>query len=137
MKKLCIYLLFLITQLIANGQQAAEYYYVEAFNKMSDMLVGRDTLSIKKAVFLAEWAYYEGRLDYKTDFCDEIDRIIDFVRLFYEVNKLSTFKTGKQMALNEYFLGLTQEMDINHMYMITKHYQRMKVYGKNNLYLEF
>ena len=50
-----------------------EDYYITAFNEMSDMLAGRDSLSIKRAVYFAEWAYYEGKLDYKTDFCDEID----------------------------------------------------------------
>lgn len=65
-----------------------EDFYVSAFNVMSDMLSGRDTLSIKRAAFLAEWAYYEGKLDYKADFCDEIDRITDFVRLFYKANNL-------------------------------------------------
>lgn len=83
----------------------AEDYYVTAFNKMSDMLAGRDTLSIKKSVYLAEWAYYEGNMDYKTDFCDEINRIANYVRLFYDFNKLSSYKTGKQMALNEYFFN--------------------------------
>jgi len=81
----------------------AEDFYVSAYNEMSDMLAGRDTLSIKRAVYLAEWAYYEGNLDYKSDFCDEIDRIINFIRLFYDVNKLDSYNTGKQMALNAYF----------------------------------
>ena len=82
-----------------------EDFYVSAFNVMSDMLSGRDTLSIKRAVFLAEWAYYEGKLDYQVDFCDEIDRIKDFVNLFYKVNNLKSYKTGKQMALNAYFFS--------------------------------
>ncbi len=33
-----------------------------------------------------ESAYYEGKLDYKTDFCDEIDRIIIYIGLIYEAN---------------------------------------------------
>ncbi|MCM1519830.1 MAG: hypothetical protein NC098_03515 [Lachnoclostridium sp.] len=70
---------------------------------MSDMLTGRDSLSIKRAVFLAEWAYSEGNLDYKTDFCDEIERITVFLNKLYHVNGLNKYKTGKQMALNEYF----------------------------------
>ena len=37
----------------------AEDYYITAFNEMSDMLAGRDSLSIKRAVYFAEWAYYE------------------------------------------------------------------------------
>ncbi|MBO5243143.1 MAG: hypothetical protein J6B36_02815 [Muribaculaceae bacterium] len=104
MKKLWVYFLFLFLHLSAHARtMMAEDYYITAFNEMSDMLAGRDSLSIKRAVYFAEWAYYEGKLDYKTDFCDEIDRITSFVRLFYDVNKLSSYKTGKQMALNAYF----------------------------------
>ncbi len=104
MKKLGLYFIVLLFQLSVNAQnKIAENYYVSAFNEMSDMLAGRDSLSIKRAVYLAEWAYYEGNLDYKTDFCDEIDRIVKFLKLFYDVNKLRSYKTGKQMALNEYF----------------------------------
>lgn len=67
------------------------------------MLSENNSHSIKRAVFLAEWAYFEGKLDYQTDFCDEIDRITKFVLLFYKINNLREYKTGKQMALNEYF----------------------------------
>ncbi|MDE5555789.1 MAG: hypothetical protein K2J10_11500 [Muribaculaceae bacterium] len=75
-----------------------------AFNEMSDMLAGRDSLSIKRAVYLAEWAYYEGKLDYKTDFCDEIDRIVKFIRSFHEINQLESYKTGMQMAISSYIV---------------------------------
>lgn len=76
MSRLWLYLLLFPLQLLVKAQSmTAEDYYVHAFNEMSDMLAGRDTLSIKRAVYLAEWAFYEGNLDYKTDFCNEIDRI--------------------------------------------------------------
>ena len=76
MKKVWLCFLSLLIQLSLHAQsRTAEDYYVAAFNEMSDMLAGRDRLSIKRAVFLAEWAYYEGNMDYKADFCDEIDRI--------------------------------------------------------------
>ncbi len=105
MKKLWLHIfLVLLSHLSVEAQNVtAEDYYVSAFNEMSDMLAGRDSLSIKRAVFLAEWAYYEGNLDYRTDFCEEIDRIVKFLNLFYVVNELSSYKTGKQMAMNEYF----------------------------------
>lgn len=75
MRNVCLYFVFLLIQLSLQAQsKTAEDYYVSAFNEMSDMLDGSDSLSIKRVVFLAEWAYYEGKLDYKTDFCDEIDR---------------------------------------------------------------
>lgn len=106
MKNVLLYLPLLMPLLSVHAQtMEAEDYYVTAFNEMSDMLGGRDTLSIKKSVFLAEWAYYEGNLDYNTDFCDEISRITDFVLLFYKVNKLESYRTGKQMALNAYFFS--------------------------------
>lgn len=92
MKKLWLYLLLFPLQLSVKAQSTtAEDYYVSAFNEMWDMLAGRDSLSIKRAVFLAEWAYYEGKLDYKTDFCDEIDRIKRFILSLYAVNKLHTY----------------------------------------------
>lgn len=104
MKKIYLSLLFLLFQLSAIAQtMKAEDYYSAAFNEMSDMLLGRSKLSIKRAVYIAEWAYYGGKLDYKKGFCDEIDRIVTFVNLFYDTNKLASYKTGKQMALNEYF----------------------------------
>ena len=105
MRKSLAYLLFLLSQLPVYAQNMrAEDYYVSAFNEMSDMLAGRDTLSIKRAVYLAEWAYYEGNLNYETDFCDEIDRIKTFIRSFYAANKLHKYKTGMQMAITSYIV---------------------------------
>lgn len=58
MKKLILLFAILSIYRAANAQQmTAEDYYVAAFNEMSDMLAGRDSLSIKRAVYLAEWAY--------------------------------------------------------------------------------
>ncbi len=106
MKKVWLYILFLYIQLSAQAQsKIAEDYYVSAFNEMSDMLAGRDSLSIKRAVFLAEWAYYEGKLDYYIDFCNEIDRIKTFIRSFYAANKLQAYKTGMQMAITSYMVS--------------------------------
>lgn len=106
MMRLWLCLLLFPLQLSVQAQlRIAEEYYVSAFNDMSDMLAGRDSLSIKRAVFLAEWAYYEGNLDYKTDFCDEIDRIKRFILSFYSVNKLHTYKTGMQMAISSYIVS--------------------------------
>lgn len=105
MKRVLLYIIFISAQLSIQAQlKTAEDYYVLAFNEMSDMLAGRDSLSIKRAVFLAEWAYFEGKLDYKTDFCDEIDRIKTFIRSVYVVNKLHTYKTGMQMAISSYMV---------------------------------
>jgi hypothetical protein len=87
-----------------HGQtKRAEDYYISAFNEISDMLESPDSMSIKRATYLSEWAYYEGRLNYMEDFCYEIDRIANFITAFYLVNRLDLYKTGKQMAINEFF----------------------------------
>lgn len=106
MRKVLLYTISFLVQLSTLAQsKKAEDYYISAFNEMSNMLAGRDSLSIKRAVFLAEWAYYEGKLDYKADFCDEIDRIKAFIRAVYAVNKLHTYKTGMQMAISSYMVN--------------------------------
>ena len=102
-----IIVIILLSVVIQNESQAQnkrpEDFYETAYHELCRMLEGSDSLSIKKAVYISEWAYYEGGLDYHKDFCDEINRIVGFVNLFYKVNKLEKYKTGKQMALNEYF----------------------------------
>lgn len=106
MKKFWLCIILSLLQLSTLAQEKiAEDYYVSAFNEMSDMLAGRDSLSIKRAVYLAEWAFYEGKLDYKTDFCDEIDRIKTFILDLYKENKLHTYKTGMQMAISSYIVS--------------------------------
>lgn len=106
MRKVGLSLIFLLLQLSCIAKtKIAEDYYLIAFNEMSDMLAGRDSLSIKRAVFLAEWAYLEGKLDYKNDFCDEIDRIKTFIRSVYDSNKLHTYRTGMQMAISAYMVS--------------------------------
>jgi hypothetical protein len=76
--------------------------YNAAFLEISDMLDGRQPLSIKRAVFLAEWAYLDGKLDYE-EFCKTIDNAADFVKRFIRANAMEKYKTAKNMALIEYF----------------------------------
>lgn len=93
-----------ISNLLAQPLKPEDYYNI-AYTKITSMLEGKDSLSIKYATFLAEWAFYEGKLDYNKNFCDEIDRITKFIIKFYHANNLSRFKNGKQMALNQYFFN--------------------------------
>lgn len=100
---ICLLTLILIRLSAISQEMTAEDYYVSAFNSMTDMLEGKDSLSIKRAVFMAEWAYLEGKLDYEKDFCNEIYRITAFLNRFYDANRLDAYKTGKQMAITDYF----------------------------------
>lgn len=134
MRKVVLYIIFLIVQLSFQAQsRTAEDFYISAFQEISNMLAGRDTVSIKRAVFLAEWAYYEGKLDYKTDFCDEIDRIKAFIRSVYTVNKLHTYKTGMQMAISSYMMSPHSEIIIHRIPMILKLSQLITSLGIDNL----
>lgn len=83
--------------------QVKSSYYQKAYDGIVAMLEGESALSVKRAVFLAEWAYYEGTVDYQTDFCQEITRISTYVNRFINANQLLKYKTGKNLALNEYF----------------------------------
>lgn len=53
-------------------------HYRQAYLEMADMLDGKIPLSIKRAVFLAEWAYLDGDLDYDA-YCYGIDTAVAFL----------------------------------------------------------
>lgn len=83
--------------------QAKSSYYQEAYDEIVGMLEGKSALSVKRAVFLAEWAFYDGKVDYQVDFCNEITRISAYITRFIGANQLLKYKTGKNIALNDYF----------------------------------
>lgn len=76
--------------------------YNQAYLEMADMLDGKTSLSIKRAVFLTEWAYLDGGLDYD-EYCHGIDTVANFLRRFIAVNGLQQYKTAGNYALFEYF----------------------------------
>ena len=89
---------------LTNGVQlkTQSTLYNTAYLEISDMLDGKQPLSIKRAVFLAEWAYLDGKLDYD-EYCRTIDNAADFIRRFIKANDIEKYKTAKNMALIEYF----------------------------------
>lgn len=111
---LCIFVLFCGFSLHrTNGQQigltqngapgeSRSRHYRQAYLEMADMLDGKIPLSIKRAVFLAEWAYLDGDLDYDA-YCLGIDTTVAFLQRFIAANGLERYKTGKNLALTEYF----------------------------------
>jgi len=68
-------------------------YYDKAYSEITDMLEGRTALSISRAVFVAEWAYLDGNLDYEKDFCEPIKKGADYLMRMIAVNhwEKSTF----------------------------------------------
>lgn len=90
----------------SDGVQPADttalFRYERAYDEMAAMLDGRQPLSIRRAVFLAEWAYLDGKPDYG-DYCRTIDSAAVFLRQFIAANGLERYKTGRNLALTEYF----------------------------------
>ena len=82
--------------------EAATSEYEQAYEEMAAMLDDRQPISIRRAVFLAEQAYYDGILDYDK-YCRTIDRTADFLRRMMAVNGVDKYKTGKNITLTEYF----------------------------------
>ncbi len=78
-------------------------YYEKAYTKMADMLDDKAPLSICRAVFMAEWAYLDGNLDYEKDFCEPIQKDVAYVKRWMAANNLSQYKTAKQIALCNFF----------------------------------
>ncbi|GAB0478688.1 hypothetical protein KML24005_23750 [Alistipes onderdonkii subsp. vulgaris] len=65
-------LFFLVQQSTVQAQHPDISRYETAYAEIADMLDGKSSLSIKRAVFLAEWAYLDGNLDYDW-FCSKIN----------------------------------------------------------------
>lgn len=87
-----------------NAQQCdTDSYYTKAYSEITDMLEKRIPQSIRRAVFLAEWAFLNGNLDYEKDFCEPIRKGADYLRRMIETNHWERYKTAKQIALCNYF----------------------------------
>lgn len=86
----------------AEPTGARSRHYRQAYLEMAAMLDGQASLCIKRAVFLAEWAYLDGALNYD-EYCYGIDTAVGFLQRFIKVNGLDVYKTGRNLALTEYF----------------------------------
>ena len=77
--------------------------YNKAYSEITDMLERRSPLSVKRAIYLAEWAYLDGDLDYERDFCEPIKKGADYLRRMIAANQWEKYKTAKQIALCNFF----------------------------------
>lgn len=101
-KVLFILLLVICIHRTILAQQSAAHYFEQAFSEMAAMLDGRKCLSIKRAVFLPEWAYLSGKPDYE-DYCSQIESTAQALLQFIRANNLQTYRTAGNYALFEYF----------------------------------
>lgn len=90
------------TEKSGHAEAAAISRFEQAYTEMAAMLDGKNPLSIKRAVFLSEWAYYDEELSYD-EYCRTIDSAAIFLKGLILKNKLDQYKTGKNIALIAYF----------------------------------
>lgn len=96
-----IFLLFVVQ--VKAQHNITDSLYWQAYSEISEMLEGKRPLSLKRAVFLSEWAYLDGNLDYQKDFCDEISRIANYITNVIALNHFETYKTAKEFSICNYF----------------------------------
>jgi hypothetical protein len=82
--------------------ESKDTLYEKAYQEINDMLNGKTKISLKRAVFLSENAFLDGKLNYDTDFCRPISQAASFLRRFIAANKLEKYKTAKQIALCDF-----------------------------------
>lgn len=99
-----VFVLLLCLKSFAQNRGINERYEL-AYDEISQMLDGKTELSIQRAVFISEWAFLDGNLDYERDFRQEISRIAAFITKFIEANRIGSYKTAKQMAICEYLFN--------------------------------
>lgn len=109
MKKLLPYLLLAVVTYPATsgwphtttGRMDASYYE-SAYCEITAMLDGKDSVNLKRAVFVLEWAASDGKLDYEA-YCVGIDTMAAGIRHFIAANNLGNMKIGGNIALLEFF----------------------------------
>lgn len=67
--KLLLLIPIFASQIEAKAWEACQdENYEQAYQEMADMLEGKVPLSVRRSVFMAEWAFLDGNLDYEKDF---------------------------------------------------------------------
>jgi hypothetical protein len=77
-------------------------YFNKAYNEITNMLEGKLPLDFKRAVFLTEWAYLGGELDY-SKFCNDIASKAQTLKVFVQEKGFGHYKTAGNFALYEFF----------------------------------
>lgn len=88
---------------VQPADTAAISRYVRAYEEMADMLDSADSVCLKRAVFLPEWAYCGDELDYGS-YCRQLDTMAAALRAFISANRLENAPIGAHIALFEFFV---------------------------------
>lgn len=84
---------------IIDHQSDHKALYQKAFDEHLSMLQGEDSASFTKAVFIAENAYYGGKLKF-ADFQEQVKTIADTLTQFMIDSDVEMFETGPHWAIN-------------------------------------
>ena len=79
-----------------------DVYFNKAYNEIARMLEGKLPLDFKRAVFLTEWSYLEGNLDYDK-YCRDIAATAQTLKAFIRERGIGQYKTAGNFALYEFF----------------------------------
>lgn len=77
-------------------------YFFEAYNELCKMYSGEEKYCLKRAEFLVEWAYNEGKANY-SKFCSDIADIASILKKFIKTHHLENKRIAPNYALFEYF----------------------------------
>src|ERR1035437_2093144 len=87
------------------GQDKKLYY--SAYEEIHSMLKNEKTLDFKRAVFLTENAFYDGKLNYSR-FCEQIDSIKQIIITLARDNNFEKQPMGKQYSIFSYLIEPTK-----------------------------
>jgi len=91
-------------------------YYNLAFQEIKQMLEGEIPTDFKRAVFLVEWAYLNGNLDYGI-FSGKISRISKALNQFIQEKGVGRYKTSGNYALFEFFTKPHKMNNYRHVFV--------------------
>ena len=109
-KSLIFFALFAHFTLEVRAQDMqSKNFYKDAFVEQLQMLKGERPLSFKRSVFLTEWAYYKGKLDYN-EFCTNFQKIGIQLKSLIKQKNFDSYKTSGNWAVFSY---MTDSLPIN------------------------
>lgn len=79
-----------------------DQHYENSYRELTDMFDGKIPYNLKRAEFLVENPYYDGKISYD-DFSHDIDSIVAILNQFIDVMNIRGYKTAPNYALFEYF----------------------------------
>ncbi|MDE5786512.1 MAG: hypothetical protein K2H98_08285 [Duncaniella sp.] len=78
-----------------------DYHFNASYEELSKMFDGAIPYDLKRAEFLLENAFYDGKMDYN-EYCHVIDSIVNVLGRFILINNISQYKTAPNFAIFEY-----------------------------------